>query len=156
MPEEEPEEAVDVEALSETARRQVHNQAVIDEFRAADGVVGGFYAEIPLLLVHHVGARSGTRYVTPLAYLTAGEAFVLLAANGGRDRNPGWYHNLAAHPETMVEVGGRTVAVTAREAEGTEWETLAERARTETQLFGGFAGRTRRHIPILVLDPVRS
>lgn len=141
-------------AHEETARRQAMNQAVIDEFRANAGVVGGFHAQIPLLLLHHVGAKSGTAYVTPLAYLTTDDgAFVLLAANGGRDKHPGWYHNLLARPQAAIEFGDRTIPVTARVAEGREWEALAERARDETQLFAGFEGKTDRHIPILVLDP---
>ena len=49
----------------ESARRQAMNQAVIDEFRANAGVVGGFHAQIPLVLLHHVGAKSGAPYVTP-------------------------------------------------------------------------------------------
>jgi deazaflavin-dependent oxidoreductase (nitroreductase family) len=138
---------------SENARRQAMNQAVIDEFRANSGKVGGFAAQIPLLLLHHVGAKSGAGYVTPLAYLEAGEAFVLLAANGGRDRHPGWYHNLLTRPQAEIEVGERRVSVTARVAEGAEWEELAERARQETELFAGFESRTQRRIPILVLEP---
>lgn len=140
----------------ESAKRQAMNQAVIDEFRANAGVVGGFHAQIPLLLLHHVGAKSRTQYVTPLAYLEAGDSYVLLAANGGRDHHPGWYHNLVARPLSAIEVQDRTIAVTAREAEGEEWERLAERARRESQLFEGFESRTTRHIPILVLDPLRA
>jgi len=140
----------------ESARRLAMNQAVIDEFRANGGAVGGFHAQIPLLLLHHVGARSGARYVTPLTYLTEGDAFVLLAANGGRDRHPGWYHNLVARPLAEIETAERSVAVLAHEAEGEEWERLAERARRETQLFEGFESRTARRIPILVLEPLRA
>lgn len=138
----------------ESARRQAMNQGVIDEFRANAGVVGGFHAGIPLVLLHHVGAKSGAEYVTPLAHLTTDDgAVVLLAANGGRDRHPGWYHNLLARPQAAVEFGDRTVAVTARAAEGEEWAALAERARTETRFFAGFEEKTGRHIPILVLEP---
>jgi len=143
-------------AAEESAKRRAMNQAVIDEFRANAGVVGGFHAQIPLLLLHHVGAKSRAQYITPLAYLEAGDAYVLLAANGGRDRHPGWYHNLSARPLAAIEIGDRTIAVTAREAEGEEWEALAERARQETQLFEGFESRTSRRIPILVLDPLRA
>jgi deazaflavin-dependent oxidoreductase (nitroreductase family) len=144
------------QAAGEPARRQAMNQAVIDEFRANAGVVGSFHAQIPLLLLHHVGAKSGTPYVTPLAYLEAGDAYVLLAANGGRDHHPGWYHNLVARPLAAIEMPEGTIAVTAREVAGDEWEELAERARRETQLFEGFESRTTRRIPILVLDPLRA
>ena len=66
----------------------------VDEFRANGGVVGGTYAKVPLLLLHHTGAKSGAEHITPLAYLADGENWVTFAANSGRPTHPGWYYNL--------------------------------------------------------------
>jgi deazaflavin-dependent oxidoreductase (nitroreductase family) len=138
----------------ENARRRAMNEEIIAEFRANAGRVGAFEGKSDLLLLHHVGARSGERYVSPLAYLRHGEGYVLIAANGGRPRNPSWYHNLVASPETTVEVGPDTVAVRVREAVGEEREALAARARAEAPFFGPFERQTSRRIPFLVLEPV--
>ncbi|MGD0561426.1 MAG: nitroreductase/quinone reductase family protein, partial [Streptosporangiaceae bacterium] len=45
------------------------NQQIIDEFRANGGKVGGNFADAQLVLVHHIGRKSGKEYVNPLAYL---------------------------------------------------------------------------------------
>jgi deazaflavin-dependent oxidoreductase (nitroreductase family) len=141
---------------SHSARRLAMNQEVIDEFRAHAGVVGGAYARIPLLLLHHIGARTGIRHISPLAYLAVGDAYVLIAANGGREQHPGWYHNLLAHPRVEVEVGNRLVAADAREAEGEERDRLVALDQGGPRLLEPFQSRTARRIPLLVLEPVRG
>ena len=42
------------------------NTKIIEEFRANQGRVGGPWAGTTLILIHHIGARSGTERVTPL------------------------------------------------------------------------------------------
>ena len=82
------------------------NTAIIEEFRANDGVVGGYFSGVPLALVHHTGARSGVERVAPLASqeLDEGSGWAVFASKGGADDNPAWYYNLLANPETTVEV----------------------------------------------------
>jgi deazaflavin-dependent oxidoreductase (nitroreductase family) len=65
-------------------------------------------AEIPLLLLHYSGAKSGAAYVLPPAFLPGGENWVIFAANGGRAAHPGWYHNLRAELSAAVEVATGT------------------------------------------------
>ena len=47
---------------------------IIEEFRANEGRVGGLLAGTPMILIHHVGARSGIERVTPLACTPQGTA----------------------------------------------------------------------------------
>jgi hypothetical protein len=49
-----------------TVRR--YNTKITEEFRANQGRVGGPSAGITLILLHHIGAKSGIERVTPLAY----------------------------------------------------------------------------------------
>src|SRR5215475_4737798 len=84
---------------------QARDQKVVDEFRANGGVVGGTYAKMPLLLLHHTGAKSGAAHITPLAYLADEENWVIFAANSGRPTHPGWYRltsSAAASPPADV------------------------------------------------------
>src|SRR5688500_18705689 len=106
------------------AERKNWNEGIIEEFRAKNGKVGGRFANIPLLLLHHTGARTGTGRVNPLAYQTDGDRFVIFASKGGAPTNPDWYHNLRANPEATVEVGTETISVRARVTEGEERERL--------------------------------
>ena len=44
-----------------------YNTDIIREFRANDGRVGGMWEGTMLILLHHIGARSGTEHITPVA-----------------------------------------------------------------------------------------
>ena len=130
------------------------NARVTDEFRARGGQVSGTLAGPPLILVHHVGARSGTERVVPLAYLTRpGGQFLIIASDGGSPRHPAWYHNLKAHPEITVEVGTETFSVVAEEldpaARAAAWEAIVAQAPAA----GEFQARTNRTIPVFILTP---
>ncbi|HEV2636730.1 MAG TPA: nitroreductase family deazaflavin-dependent oxidoreductase [Actinocrinis sp.] len=132
--------------------RKALNEKVIEDFRNTGGKPGGMYESIPLLLLHHTGAKSATEYITPLAYLPDGENWVLFAANGGRPSHPGWYFNLKAAPAARIEVGTETIEVVARFAAGQERDALYAREREVSPLFGDFEKRTTREIPVVVLE----
>jgi deazaflavin-dependent oxidoreductase (nitroreductase family) len=129
------------------------NAQVIEEFRANDGRVGGMFEGRPLLLLHHTGARSGAARVNPLVYLADGGRYVIFASKAGAPTNPDWYHNLRAHPETVMEVGDTTIPVVASEAERTERSRLYEAQVAAMPQFGEYAQKTTREIPVMVLTP---
>jgi deazaflavin-dependent oxidoreductase (nitroreductase family) len=129
------------------------NQQVITEFRENDGKVGGMFDGKAMILVHHVGAKSGEARIAPLVYLPDGDRFVVFASKGGAPENPGWYHNLKANPETEVEVGGRSVAVTAEEVTGDERERLYTAQVAVEPQFGDYQEKTERRISVIVLSP---
>ena len=86
------------------------NSGVIAEFRANEGKVGGYFEGAPMILLHHIGARSGTVRVTPLVYFPQDDGSMLVVASkGGAPTNPDWYHNVLANPRFEVEVGTRDV-----------------------------------------------
>ena len=94
--------------MSESSGPIGWNQKIIDEFRSNAGKVGGYFAGAPMILIHHIGARSGTERVNPLVYLPDGDDMIIAATKGGAPTNPDWYHNLKAHPRITVEVGTAT------------------------------------------------
>src|ERR1700746_3856237 len=92
------------------------NTKMIEEFRANEGRVGGSWAGTTLILIHHIGARSGTEHLTPLGCSPLGEGrFAIVASNGGSPTHPDWYYNLKANPRIRVEVGTQTFWVLAGE-----------------------------------------
>ena len=93
------------------------NRSVIEEFRANSGKVAGNFDGMPLLLINTIGAKSGTHYTKPLAYIAEGDRFVVIASYAGHEHNPPWYHNLLAHPDIDIEVGDQVIAVRASVAE---------------------------------------
>lgn len=124
----------------------------IEEFRANGGRVGGMLAGTPLILIHHIGARSGIERITPLVYWPEGEdTFLIVASNGGSRKHPAWYHNLKANPRITVEVGTDTLAAHAEEMVGPArarlWPTLLAASADLTV----FHSRTARSIPLICL-----
>jgi deazaflavin-dependent oxidoreductase (nitroreductase family) len=129
------------------------NAQVIEEFRANAGKVGGPFAHLDLVLVHHKGAKSGIDRVNPLAYLKDGERYVVFGSKGGHPDHPAWYHNLMAHPNTRIEVGSETLDVVASEAEGEEHDRLFETMAKASPQFAEYDAQTEREIPVILLTP---
>ena len=128
------------------------NCTIVEEFRANGGRVSGTLAETTLLLLHHIGARTGIERVTPLAYSAQdGDRLVIVASNGGSPTHPDWYHNLKAYPSVQVEVGTQTFTVLAEElddaAHGRVWPELVADAPT----LGLYQAMTTRRIPVFLL-----
>jgi deazaflavin-dependent oxidoreductase (nitroreductase family) len=129
------------------------NAKVIEEFRASAGSVGGMLAGMPVLLLHHRGARSSASYISPLAYLRDGNRYVIFASAGGAPTNPGWYHNLKADPHVEIEVGADTLEVTAEELTGAERDRLFDAQAENVPQFADYAQQTDRLIPVIALTP---
>jgi deazaflavin-dependent oxidoreductase (nitroreductase family) len=131
------------------------NDGVIAEFRANEGKVGGYFKGAPMILLHHIGARSGTVRVTPLVYFPQDDGSMLVVASkGGAPTNPDWYHNVLANPRFEVDVGTRTFSVDAEELgpdERAEHWPLIVAARPG---FGAYETKTSRVMPVLRLRPV--
>ncbi len=134
------------------SERNDWNTKVIAEFRANGGEVEQFKG-IPILLLHHTGAKSGKSYVNPLAYLPDGERMAVFASMGGAPKNPDWYHNLVAHPDVQVEIGGgQAFAARARVATGAEHDTLYAEQAKRVPVFGEYQQKTTRVIPVVVIE----
>lgn len=123
-------------------------------YRATGGRIGGTLPGLPsLLLLDHVGARSGKLRTTPLVYMPVGESFLVVASKGGYPKHPGWLHNLRANPDTGVQIGRRRVRVRAREADAEERERLWPEAAEYNPHWARYRTRTSREIPIVLLEP---
>jgi F420H(2)-dependent quinone reductase len=123
-------------------------------YRVTNGLIGHRTPGLPpALLLDHTGARSGKKRTAPLVYGEDGRNLVLVASKGGYPKNPAWFHNLLAHPDTAVQVGSRRLDVQARVA------TSEERARLWALMVGVYGGyadyqrRTEREIPLVILEP---
>src|SRR6202453_3816419 len=133
------------------------NAQIIEEFRANGGRAGGRVEGMPLLLLHHTGAKSGKSRINPLAYQADGGRYVIFASKAGAPTNPDWYHNLKAQPNVSIEVGTDTIDVLASEATGEERERLY---RTQAERIPQFADYEKtageRVIPVIVLTPTAT
>ena len=109
-----------------------------------------------MLLLDHVGARSGSLRTSPLLYVEDGEDLVVVASKGGFPRHPAWFHNLRAHPDTFVQVGPERRPVHARVADAAERDRLWAAAVRAYPGYEDYAARSKgREIPLVVLEPRR-
>jgi F420H(2)-dependent quinone reductase len=123
-------------------------------YRATNGLIGHrFPGAPPMLLLDHVGARSGVRRRSPLVYARDGEDVILVASKGGYPKNPAWFHNLMANPDTSIQIGSARRQVHARMADPRERERLWP---VVVAVYGGYEDyrrRTEREIPLVILEP---
>ncbi len=131
------------------------NTSIIEEFRANEGKIGGRFEGASLILIHHVGTRSGTERVTPVSCFPQPDGrFAIIASNGGARTNPDWYYNLKARPEINVEFGTETFAVTVRELEREEREKAWADVVSAVPAVANTQNKTRRTIPMLLLTRI--
>lgn len=130
------------------------NKAIIEEFRANDGKVGGPFADVNLLLLHTTGAKSGQTRVNPVVCLPDGDRYVIVASRGGAPTNPDWYHNLVANPDVGVEFGTEQFQARARVTEEPERTELYAKMAAIFPGFAEYQEKTDRVIPVVSLSRV--
>ena len=127
------------------------NKEIIQEFRANDGIVGGMFEGMSLLLVHTTGAKSGQLRINPTAYIKDGENLIIAASKGGADSHPDWYHNLVSNPQVIVEVGSETISALAEVPSEPERSNLYDKLASKYPMFNEYKTKTKRVIPIIKL-----
>ena len=133
---------------------EVGTRLHIAAYRASRGLIGHRGLGMPpMLLLDHVGAKSGKHRTSPLVYVRDGADVVIVASKGGHPRHPSWYHNLRAHPDTTVQVGSERRAVHARLANPEERKRLWPMAVKIYSGYTGYQRRTDREIPLVILEP---
>lgn len=107
---------------------------------------------MPLILVHHIGAKTGRRRISPLFYQAVGDDWAVFGTHGGSAHHPAWYRNLLADPHTTVETGAASVPVVARLTQGAERELIWTKQVARVPKFAEFQAAAGREIPVVVLE----
>ena len=122
-------------------------------YRLSQGRLGGRWRKAPILLLTATGRRSGAQRSVPLFYVPDGERFVVVASNAGQDHMPGWFLNIQAKPEVLVEVRDRRMYATTRVATEEEravfWPQLVEIFKK----YAEYAAKSKRAFPLVVVEP---
>jgi deazaflavin-dependent oxidoreductase (nitroreductase family) len=128
----------------------IHNSV----YRLTGGKVGGRLVGAPVLLLTSTGRKSGKSRTNPLLYTPAGDGYAVIGSKGGADQHPFWYLNLQANPRAEVTVGRKKRHVRARDAQGEERERLWRALADIFPGYDGYAEKTTRKIPVVVLEPI--
>lgn len=127
------------------------NKAIIEEFHANEGKVGGPFEGANLLLLHTVGAKSGLERINPVMYFMDDDRYVVIASKGGAATHPDWYRNILANPEISVEVGTEKFPVIAAVASEPGRTKLYEKMESISHGFTEYKHKTSRTIPVVTL-----
>jgi deazaflavin-dependent oxidoreductase (nitroreductase family) len=123
-------------------------------YRATNGWIGyRVPGAPPMLLLDHVGAKSGTHRTTPLVFARDGQNTILIASKGGYPKNPAWFHNLVANPDTTIQIGSKRMRVHSHVATPEEYDRLWKLAVAVYDGYEDYRRRTDRKIPLVVLTP---
>jgi deazaflavin-dependent oxidoreductase (nitroreductase family) len=125
-------------------------------YRRSSGRIGGHlpgFPDVPIVLVDHLGARTGERRTSPLMCHEHDGVIAVAASKAGQPRHPAWFHNLKAHPDTTIQIGDERRPVRARVAtdqERAEWWPRLVATYPGYDFFQRFAGT--RTIPVVLLE----
>jgi deazaflavin-dependent oxidoreductase (nitroreductase family) len=133
-----------------------YNERIIEEFRANEGRVGGPFEGAPLLLLTHMGRRTGTVRTTPLMYLREDGRLFVFASKGGHPHHPHWFLNLQDRPDVEVELGTDRFPARAVEIRGRERDEIYARQSEMRPQFGEYQRQTSRTIPVVELVPAEA
>lgn len=134
--------------------RQLFGPEHVRRYQETGGREGHDWRGASTLILTTIGRSSGRPRPTPLIYGRSGDAFVVMASKGGASTNPDWYINLEHRPEAEIQVWDRHLTVRARTSQGEERDRLWRRMAELWPAYDEYQTRTRRQIPVVVLEPV--
>ena len=123
-------------------------------YRASGGRLMNKLAGDPICLVTMTGAKSGRERTIPLMYVPDGDSILLVASQGGAPSHPVWYHNLVAHPDVVIEEGGRRMPLRARQVDAEEKARLWPICVSHYRPYEDYQRRTDRDIPVFRCEPI--
>jgi deazaflavin-dependent oxidoreductase (nitroreductase family) len=124
----------------------------VHRYVISDGKSGHRWSGVFTLLITTRGRKSGMLRRTALIYGQDEDRYVVVASNGGKDRHPSWYLNLLENPEVQVQVGAEKFAALARPAASEERPRLWELMAAIFPMYENFQKKTRREIPVVILE----
>jgi F420H(2)-dependent quinone reductase len=125
----------------------------IDQYESSGGTQGVTIQGAPVIVMTMRGRRSGNVRKAAVMRVEHDGTYAAVASKGGSPENPGWYHNLMAHPDITLQDGTESRPMRAREAEGDERAAWWARAVEVWPAYDGYQKRTQRPIPVVLLEP---
>lgn len=125
----------------------------VRQYEATGGQTGHEWNGASVLILHSRGRKSGKTRKFPLIYGRDGKNYLIVASRGGSPEHPGWYKNLLAHPDVMIQVRDAILPVTARTASVSEKQRLWPIMTAQWPDYDKYQAGTTRDIPVVVLSP---
>jgi deazaflavin-dependent oxidoreductase (nitroreductase family) len=108
---------------------------------------------LPVVIVTHVGNKTGAIRKTPLMRVKDGDAYVLVGSQGGAPKDPVWVHNLRANPQVELRDEAVVRPMRVREVEDDkERSRLWQLAVAAFPPYAEYQERTDRRIPVFIAE----
>lgn len=110
---------------------------------------------LPVIIVTNRGRKTGAVRKTPLMRAVDGNAYILVASQGGAPKHPFWYHNLKADPNVNIRDGSQVFSMRVREVtDSTERQRLWKIAVDAYPPYQDYQEKTDRVIPVFIAEAV--
>jgi deazaflavin-dependent oxidoreductase (nitroreductase family) len=132
------------------ARKQV------ERYEATNGEEANDLRGRPIIVLTSLGAKTGKLRKTPLMRVEQDGVYAVVASQGGAPKHPVWYFNLKTNPHVELQDGPTKRDYLARELSGDEKAVWWERAVATWPDYAKYQTRTKRQIPVFVLEPLEG
>ncbi len=131
--------------------QRLFSRTHVSFYRLSRGRIGGRLWNAPVLLLTTIGRKTGKKRTTPLLFLRDGERIIIVASNGGKDKEPSWWTNLRHDPHAEVQIKGEKRKIIARKAVEEERSDLWPLLTKMYPAYKDYQTRTKREIPVVIL-----
>ena len=126
----------------------------VERYESSGGTEGTKIRGLPVVIVTNRGVKSGKLRKTPVMRVEHEGRYLAVGSQGGAPDDPAWVANLRADPRVELQDGPVKQDMTARELEGDERREWWKRAVAAYPPYREYQAKTRRTIPVFVLEPV--
>lgn len=129
----------------------------VELYESSGGTQGATLRDtgMPVIIVTHLGRKTGAIRKTPLMRVVDGNNYILVASQGGAPKHPLWYHNLKADPNVEIRDKTELYQMRVREViDADERQRLWAIAVKAFPPYQKYQDRADRTIPILIAEPV--
>jgi F420H(2)-dependent quinone reductase len=123
-------------------------------YRLTSGKLGGSMGKFKVLILTTKGRKSGKILSNPVGYFERNGKYIIVASNGGADKNPSWYYNIKGNPnDVTIQVNEKIMKVTPEIVLGEQRKPVYEWIASIAPNFGDYEKKTTREIPLVFLKP---
>ena len=127
----------------------------VEVYEGSNGAQGATLRDtgLPIIVMTTVGHKSGKVRKVPLMRVEHEGEYAIVASKGGAPANPGWYHNLMADPNVMIQDGPEPFDAVVRLVTGDERAQWWERSVAAFSPYAEYQEKTDREIPVFIASP---
>ena len=125
----------------------------VELYESSGGTEGTDLRGMPVIILTSTGASSGKLRKTPLMRVEHEGSYAAVGSQGGAPTDPAWVRNLIVSPQVELQDGPILRDMVARQVTGEEKKAWWQRAVDAFPPYREYQMKTRREIPVFVIEP---